>query len=97
MYIMHYRKFDKNGQLMPKGGITFAIHLDAYNNGFVSIARCSNKDVFSRKLGRTIAEGRMNSSNKENLIEITVPEGLPVKSFVDGLDVVQEEVDKLYL
>lgn len=64
---IHLRRYDPEGNLLPKGGATIAyvlIHaLLQYK-----IARCNYKDVFSRKIGRAIASGRMLKGDYDSLI-----------------------------
>lgn len=56
--IEHLRVRARNGELLPKGGATQAIIVLDDGAIFKAISRCSQRDNFSRKLGRTIALGR---------------------------------------
>jgi len=56
---MHFRKYDRMGQIRAKGGLSLAIE-QVGDQVTVAVAQCSRKDLFNRKLGRTIAEGRLN-------------------------------------
>lgn len=55
-YIIHYIPTSKR-----KTRKTFAVNFDSEGVVHVAVARCSKKDQFSRKLGRTIAVGRLNT------------------------------------
>ena len=60
IYFMHYRNIN-GATVEPRGGVTFAIRPTGGNVLEVGVARCSRRDVFDRKLGRNIAEGRLNA------------------------------------
>lgn len=49
---------NSNKTIDPKGGTTVAI-MELEDKKIVTIAKCSNKDNFSKKLGRKITSGRM--------------------------------------
>jgi len=91
---MHYRKFDRRGQIMPKGGLTLAINQDG-NYLTIAMAQCGRKDNFDRKMGRTIAEGRLKARSNGHLYQLELPEATSVKSFIHAQDFVQEKVQKL--
>lgn len=91
---MHYRKFDRRGQIMPKGGMTLAIAQEG-NQLTIAMAQCGRKDNFSRDMGRTIAAGRLASGKGPYVRVITLPDATGVKSFVHNQDFVQEKVQKL--
>lgn len=56
--IMHFRK--RNGD--PRGGLTIAIDFSYEDRAiYVAEAKCSKNDMFSRKLGRNIATGRLKA------------------------------------
>lgn len=57
---MHYRNV-KGATVEPRGGVTFAIREAGDNILHVGVSRCSKRDVFDRKLGRQIAEGRLKA------------------------------------
>jgi hypothetical protein len=61
-YYMHYRRRDTSGCALPQGGATLAIRTVGENRIVVGMALCSNRDVFNKKLGRAIAEGRIDRS-----------------------------------
>lgn len=58
-YFMHYRRRDSYGEAQPQGGVTLAIRPIGGNVIRVAMAKCGKKDVFNKKLGRAIAEGRL--------------------------------------
>lgn len=59
---MHYRKFTQNGVVDSCGGATVAIlPVTGTNEAMVAVARCNPSDLFDRKVGRTIAEGRIHA------------------------------------
>lgn len=91
---MHYRKFDRRGQIMPKGGLTLAIEQDG-NQLTVAMAQCGRKDNFNRQMGRTIAEGRLKARSNKHLFKLELPPETSLKSFVHAQGFVQEKVQKL--
>ena len=91
---IHYRKFDRMGQIKAKGGLTLAIKSDG-EYVYVATAKCGQKDNFDRKLGRTIAEGRLNSGSPEHTHTLKLPPDTKVKSFVHNQEFVRKEVEKL--
>lgn len=54
-YIIHYRPKSK------KAAKTFAVIFDSNGATFMGAARCSKKDNYNKKLGKTIAIGRLQS------------------------------------
>jgi hypothetical protein len=85
-----------DGTLLPKGGITFAmeeIEPDLFNQiteehvleAQFGFARCSDKDLYNKKIGREIAKGRMVNTE----FEVT-----SINQFVDGQD---RDVKIIYL
>lgn len=58
----HYRLTDEEGYLVPRGGATVCFSLQTINPGvfelFYSIARCSDKDNFCKRVGREVSGGR---------------------------------------
>lgn len=84
----HTRYATMDGSLLPKGGITFAmeeITPDLFNQitedhileAQFGFARCSDKDLYNKKIGREIAKGRMINTE----FEVTA-----INQFVDGED-----------
>lgn len=88
---MHFRKYDRYGQIMPKGGMTLAIDQDG-NKLRVAMAECGRKDNFNRVMGRTIAAGRLNSTK---VVELALPPETVPKSFVINQPFVRDRVQKL--
>ncbi len=101
---MHYRKYDRNGQMTSKGGMTLAVQLDG-NQLTIALAECGRKDAYNRKLGRTIAEGRLQSRSASHLFRVEMPaydlkttDGYApsdVRSFVHNQQFVRERCAKL--
>lgn len=89
---MHYRKFDRMGQISAKGGLTLAIEQEG-STLKVALAECGRKDLFNRKLGRTIAEGRLRAGTV--VAELTLPPETIVKSYVHNQEFVRKRVAKL--
>jgi hypothetical protein len=92
----HTRYATMDGTLLPKGGITFAmeeIEPDLFNQiteehvleAQFGFARCSDKDLYNKKIGREIAKGRMVNTE----FEVT-----SINQFVDGQD---RDVKIIYL
>lgn len=69
-YYMHYRRRDTYGEPLPKGGATLAIRPLQGDQIAVSMALCSERDLFNKKLGRSIATGRLNAG-----VASTAPSG----------------------
>ena len=60
---LHIRNHNKEGQLLPRGGITVAVKKEG--NEFKSyIAHCSDKDVFCKRIGRSVAAGRLEKTQQ---------------------------------
>ena len=66
---MHFRKFN-NGQMQPKGGMTVAIAATDTRINF-AISECSEHDVFNKKIGRGISEGRLNAMRAGKPVKMT--------------------------
>ncbi len=98
---MHYRGVHGAAHLASRGGATLAIRLVEPTKAIVSIARCSSEDVFNKKIGRTIALGRLaaHSSGKRNVEDfirhVDITEGESIKVAIDLT--VGEEMAKLGL
>ena len=63
-YFLHYRhRVDttEGDTISCRGGATMAIRIAPFNKLVVGVAQCSFSDVFDRKMGRVIAEGRLNA------------------------------------
>lgn len=62
--VHHIRRFDKNGQLLPRGGMTI-IEIDTPDGKhYEGKAKCSTKDAYCKRMGRVIAIGRALCSGK---------------------------------
>ena len=59
-------------QVLAKGGATIAYDTPLEGKLRFYIAKCCNRDVFCKKIGREVAAGRFVRSN----VTIDVPEGL---------------------
>lgn len=105
---MHYRKFvNLSGyagdiSVDSRGGATVAIMPAENNTALVSIARCNPNDVFNKKVGRAISEGRIQAylngrTSLEGAVKtIVVNDFLKLKETVaDVIGSVMEE-DGLY-
>jgi hypothetical protein len=85
---MHYRAFTHSGDVISgKGGATVAIRmLPDSPVAIVSTAYCNSNDNFSRRLGRAISAGRIDSylagRGTANVTEIHVPDDLELKEAV---------------
>ena len=56
---VYFRRKDKDGRWDPKGGITVCyLPVDGSDKAGIGISVCSLKDVFCKRIGRSIAEGR---------------------------------------
>lgn len=76
---IHLRQVKSTTGLQARGGLTVAFREIPLANGNKSVsiatARCSRNDVFNKKIGRAVAEGRLNTiRNGSQLITITLPE-----------------------
>lgn len=78
---IHLRHIKARGGLQARGGLTIAFRelplTDEYKSISLAIARCSREDVFNKKIGRAIAEGRLNiMRNGARSITIRVPQNV---------------------
>ena len=105
---MHYRRFvNYTGyagdiEVDSRGGATVAILPAENNTVLVSIARCNPNDVFNKKVGRAISEGRIQAylngrtSLEGTVRSIVVTDLLKLKETVaDAISDVME-ADDLY-
>ncbi len=101
-YFMHYRTLDQMSEIEPVGGATVAIRKVSDSRIAVSIARCTSNDVFNKKIGRTVSEGRLNAylenkgRSQKHIIVIDLDDAQklePVKNVVH--DVVGPEMAEL--
>lgn len=65
--VIHFRKH-KDGRIATREGATFML-VRRGARFYFSAAKCGKRDVFSRKIGRAIAEGRMKKGICEALSE----------------------------
>jgi len=80
---MHYRPVDFAGIISdPRGGATVAISLIADDKAKIAIAWCNPGDVFDRKMGRTIASGRLHSQRPGCAEYIALGQDWPAKAQV---------------
>lgn len=68
---LHVRAI-QNGQVQSRGGETYAYRAIAPNRVEYAVARCSDKDNFVKRFGRTIAAGRLASPNYRQVWEGSV-------------------------
>lgn len=71
---LHVRAYH-NGMLQPKGGFTVAYTQGEYPDElYVSIAQCSAKDPYTKRIGRDIVLGRMSVGHIEVFKSLDFPE-----------------------
>jgi len=59
---VHVRQVDEDGQVQPKGGMTYCyVPFVKENDHFSGYAFCSQNDLFSKSRGRYKAQGRAHS------------------------------------
>jgi hypothetical protein len=101
---MHYRKHDRMGQILPRGGLTLGIHHDKETQKVtVAMVECGRQENFDRKRGRQIAEARLDmflaGTSREKLTSrvqvIELPEFTNLKSFVHEQKFVKDKTKKL--
>lgn len=56
--VRHIRNYDRGGQLNPKGGMTIVAIATPDIGVVVGVAKCNSKDIYNRRVGRTIAKVR---------------------------------------
>ena len=59
------------GQPLACGGTTVAIHVVSETRAIVGLAYCSPRDGYNKKLGRTIALGRVRSYLTDDAYKLT--------------------------
>jgi hypothetical protein len=59
----HFRNKDEEGSPRTRGGFTVAYEFDEGTDSVTrwALTRCSDKENFCRKTGRTVSEGRLRS------------------------------------
>jgi len=70
----HIRNYDFNGDISNRGGITIAYREPTATTIEYAVARCNPSDNFSRKMGRIIATGRLNSVNWRETLNMSFGE-----------------------
>lgn len=82
---IHVRNKDGD-TILPNGGVTVAFDVQYGDDGsttvFAAIARASLRDNFSRRLGRTIAAGRLA---KGKCMEMKAASQVPIGEIISGL------------
>jgi hypothetical protein len=73
-YIHLRHQYD--GLIMPTGGMTIAYDIDQ-DRVFYAVARCSVKDNFCRRIGRTVASGRWDKQLNDGTIKSAIVVGNP--------------------
>lgn len=66
MRFLHIRKENDIREMSIKGGITVAYEVDD-DTVEIATARCSDRDNYCRKTGRSIAEGRFRAGKTRTL------------------------------
>jgi len=69
IYYRHFR-LTKNGKLNQQGGFTMALRRNLFV-AYVGIARCSNNEKYSKKIGRAVAISRLKDNTKRLSITTT--------------------------
>lgn len=72
--LFYHTKPKPNVKRKTFAGIVNGKHL------YIGLATCSLKDNFSKKIGRTIAEGR---ANRKPITSLYSPEGWTVRKFIE--------------
>lgn len=84
MNYLHIRLHDKyDGRIDPRGGYTVAFERSRDNSNILrfAIAKCSKRDVFNKKMGRTVAAGRL-LSNRHTYATPILTDERPVEALV---------------
>lgn len=74
-FYAHIRNHNSDGTVAGNGGVTIAYQVDD-NIITYAIAKCHDKDRYSKYLGRIKAEGRLNSKNHAMMFDGTKREFL---------------------
>lgn len=93
---MHYRILDAHNNIECRGGATLAIR-EVGNEMIIGVAVCHPDDVFSRRLGRLISEGRLNKfmTGGENPNIFVFPRDVEVPLKEDAHSYMREQMEKL--
>lgn len=65
-----------------KGGMTVAYEVDDDTIRF-AVAKCSIRDNYCRKTGRSIALGRLNASKDQTIVHMT---GTPIEAIIRNIE-----------
>ena len=77
---IHFRRRDKNYELLATGGLTMAAMIGEDNKVFrLSLAYCSNKDNYNKKIGRAITTGRIFDINNPHTAQVPKQEQVQFK------------------
>lgn len=73
--LIHIRRYSEDGKLLPTGGATIIIRrMGSPDTYLMYTARCADRDVFCRRIGRAIATGRCNkypiATSKEGIKQL---------------------------
>jgi len=83
MNYLHIRHYTPEGKMDPRGGFTVAFERNPVDSTMLhfAMAKCSKKDVYNKKRGRQVAEGRL--AKRRHLMTVMIPEGKrPVEALV---------------
>jgi hypothetical protein len=56
--VRHFRRKDKNGNILPRGGETLVTITDNHGHTTEGLAKCCDADGFNKRIGIAIAIGR---------------------------------------
>lgn len=82
-----YRFYSKADQKQPRVSVVGTFDAEMHLFKFAA-CRCSKSDKFSRKIGRTIAEGRL----RKNQFILAVSQDISGKEFVECAKVLADEI-----
>jgi hypothetical protein len=66
---LHYRYIDGDGNILSRGGITYAYQQAEPGLYKIAVAKCHTRDNFSKHLGRVKAAGRLSSPSRAQIFE----------------------------
>lgn len=87
---MHFHRHDRMGQILAKGGLSLAIQQEGMELT-IALAQCSREENFNCKMGRTVAQGRLQKAIKagpldtkprKNIVRATLSDEVMLKSFI---------------
>lgn len=81
----HFRNLKEDGSVYNMGGLTVAWEVNEQNKSIrYAFAICSDRDNFNKKVGRTIAGGRLKSPNHSFVVyDVTEEEFLNSFTYED--------------